>query len=116
MLRQIWSLASVYKNKSLCKDEFLIFTAYVMYIQGGGSASSMSFNSLTAFFNKPTGQINLPRFQGIDLPKAPPPVDVFNPFGTDADASNQNADEDDFGDFGDFNGGATTTPTPAPVP
>ena len=33
-LREIWPLASVYKGTALSKEEFLVFTAYIMFVQG----------------------------------------------------------------------------------
>jgi len=64
----------VFKNKTLCKDEFLIFTAYIMYVQGsqeGGfsaptSLPTLNLQNLTAYFSK-MGR-SLPQFEGIDLP------------------------------------------------
>ena len=89
-----------------------------MYVQGsqeGGfsaptSTPKLNLQNLSAYFSQ-TGR-SLPQFEGIDLPQAPPPVpvladDLFNPFGNNQNANQAtNKDDDNFGDFGDFNGGA----------
>lgn len=74
----------MFKNKTLCKDEFLIFTAYIMYVQGsqaGGfsaptSMPSLNVQSLIAYFSQPAR--SLPQFEGIPLPQ--PPVQNTDPF------------------------------------
>lgn len=96
-----------------------------MYVQGsqeGGfsaptSTPKLNLQNLKAYFSQP-GR-SLPQFEGIELPQPPPPTpvladDLFNPFGDNNNAAaNGNDDEDGFGDFGDFNGGAQATPQTA---
>jgi hypothetical protein len=70
----------------------MIFTAYVMFVQGSQLASDgfatptinplLNLENLSAFFSRST--VNLPRFEGIELPMPPKPKTSavpFNPFG-----------------------------------
>ena len=87
-------MAAVLKQTALCKDEFLIFTAYVMLAQGSGtSGAQLTFPALSQYFAQPV--IALPVFNGIELPRAPQPD--FNPFGDGNDDS-----DDGFGNFDGF--------------
>ena len=105
-LRELWPLASVYKGTSLCKEEFLVFTAYIMFVQGsqppgaGFSAPTttppLTFPNLCSYFNQASPK--LPQFEGLDLPQ-PPPTPAFDPFGDEAESEG-------FGDFGDFGSAA----------
>jgi len=88
----------------------MIFTAYVMFVQGSQLASEgfaiptinplLNLENLSAYFSRPA--INLPRFEGIELPMPPKPKTVTepsNPFG------GSNIDDDGFDDFQDFSSG-----------
>jgi len=110
-LRQIWSLSSVLKNKSLTKDEFMVFLGYVMLVQGSQatgpdvfatptSTPELSFDTLKAYLSRP--QVSLPKFENIQLPKPRPPS-IFNPFQKPAEVLT--TQQVDYDDFGDFNGG-----------
>ena len=87
-LREIWPLASVYKGTSLCKEEFLVFTAYIMFVQGSQQPGAgftapattpvLTFPNLCSYFNQASPK--LPQFEGLDLPQ-PPPTPTFDPFG-----------------------------------
>ena len=63
-LKEIWNLASVNKGKSLCKQEFEIFLAYIMLLQRTPSAI-LSLQTLKQHF---TTLADLPKFNGIELP------------------------------------------------
>ena len=82
-----------------------------MFVQGSQHASDgfaaptvnpqLNLENLSAYFKRPI--VNLPRFEGVDLPKPPTPApseQPFNPFG----------DEDGFDDFS--SGALPATPQP----
>ena len=69
VLREVWNLASVYKQPFLQKPEFFLYLKYVSLAQAGhfGNGAVSSYEQLKQFHHT----LDLPRFQGVPLP-APP--------------------------------------------
>jgi len=55
----------VFKSRELCKEEFIIFLAYVQLLQAKPSITANPHTLKAAFT---ADSLQLPKFKGIDLP------------------------------------------------